>query len=129
MMERGGRKEGGKMNAFDLFAEIQAEAEDSVPVLGLVSLSADRDEAVAAGADFVVYGDRSRAQQQMLRCLRTRFFAAQKNRNRTMNEGEEKQPKHRSEGVFGFLKSDLLLKLDVLNSQNTRAMIAIGCDL
>ncbi|CAK9041113.1 unnamed protein product [Durusdinium trenchii] len=77
MMERGGRKERGEMNAFDLFtAVIKIAQEDSspqTPILGLISLSAERDTAVAAGADFVVYGDRFRAQQQMLRWLRQKL--------------------------------------------------------
>ena len=33
-----------------------------------------------------VYGDRSRAQQHMLRCLRTRTFCAAQKTWRTMNE-------------------------------------------
>eukprot|EP00435_Cladocopium_sp_Y103_P039852 s823_g10.t1 len=77
MMERDGRKNSRKMNAFDLFAAVRPRGEEQrLPVLGLISLSADRDEAIAAGADFVVYGDRLRAQQQMLRHLRNRLGQA-----------------------------------------------------
>ncbi|CAE8588587.1 unnamed protein product [Polarella glacialis] len=75
MMERGGRKERGEMNALDLFRAVEQVSEEvglPAPVMGLISLSADRDAAIAAGADFVVYGNRVRAQQHLLSRLRER---------------------------------------------------------
>mmetsp|Transcript_57205 Transcript_57205/g.159209 ORF Transcript_57205/g.159209 Transcript_57205/m.159209 type:complete len:472 (+) Transcript_57205:58-1473(+) len=79
MMEGGGRRERGLMNAFELFrACVQSSSALGVrkPVMVVISLSADREAAIAAGADFVVYGNRARAQQLMLGALRNRRAAA-----------------------------------------------------
>mmetsp|Transcript_104891 Transcript_104891/g.327105 ORF Transcript_104891/g.327105 Transcript_104891/m.327105 type:complete len:201 (+) Transcript_104891:792-1394(+) len=76
MMEGNGRKERGAMNALGLFSACTATARAlgiQCPVLIVISLTADRDAAVAAGADTVVYGNRVRAQNLLLARLRDRL--------------------------------------------------------
>lgn len=77
MMEGGGRKQRGAMNAYGLFAAICAEAQarglEERPVLGVISLSADERAAKAAGADFVMHGDRTKAQRLVVSTLRRRL--------------------------------------------------------
>lgn len=75
MMEGDGRKERGAMNAFGLFVAIQKESSHlglRPPILAVVSKSADRDEAVDAGAEIVVFGNRGRVQRQMIAKIRSR---------------------------------------------------------
>eukprot|EP00929_Paragymnodinium_shiwhaense_P075370 TRINITY_DN38529_c0_g1_i1.p1 TRINITY_DN38529_c0_g1~~TRINITY_DN38529_c0_g1_i1.p1 ORF type:complete len:353 (-),score=56.96 TRINITY_DN38529_c0_g1_i1:90-1148(-) len=75
MMEGDGRKVRGAMNAFGLMAACRqhaAECSSPPPVFGVISMSADRDACVAAGADLVVFGNRDRAQRVLLQKLRQR---------------------------------------------------------
>eukprot|EP00931_Biecheleriopsis_adriatica_P055437 TRINITY_DN32781_c0_g1_i1.p1 TRINITY_DN32781_c0_g1~~TRINITY_DN32781_c0_g1_i1.p1 ORF type:complete len:660 (-),score=117.74 TRINITY_DN32781_c0_g1_i1:181-2160(-) len=69
MMESGGRKEEGLMNAFDLFAACRAAvyaAGRRVPVFGVISMSADPELAYAHGADVCVLGNRAQMQERVL---------------------------------------------------------------
>jgi len=69
MMESGGRKEKGLMNAFGLFAACRAaiyKAGRRVSVFGVISMSADPELAYASGADVCVLGNREQMQKQVL---------------------------------------------------------------
>ncbi|CAK0811027.1 unnamed protein product [Prorocentrum cordatum] len=75
MMRGGGREARGAMTGLGLVAacaECARARGEPRPVLGVVSMSADREACLAAGADFVVYGDRARAQRRLLSELRER---------------------------------------------------------
>lgn len=77
MMEGNGRKGRGAMNAYGLFAAVSASAAQiegaSVPILAVISISADPAAAAAAGADVVVLGNRAKAQNSVLSQLRKRL--------------------------------------------------------
>jgi len=72
MMESGGRKEKGLMNAFDLLAACRAavyKAGRRVPVFGIISMSAKPELAYANGADVCSIGDRAGLQERVLQKL------------------------------------------------------------
>ncbi|CAE7762464.1 unnamed protein product, partial [Symbiodinium pilosum] len=77
MMEGNGRKERGAMNAFGLFSSIRqrVEAREDLkqPLLAVISCSADEKAARAAGAEIVVFGSRSKAQNLVVTRLRKSF--------------------------------------------------------
>eukprot|EP00929_Paragymnodinium_shiwhaense_P076129 TRINITY_DN3906_c0_g1_i1.p1 TRINITY_DN3906_c0_g1~~TRINITY_DN3906_c0_g1_i1.p1 ORF type:complete len:499 (-),score=61.39 TRINITY_DN3906_c0_g1_i1:88-1584(-) len=80
MMESGGRKERGEMNAFELFTGVRGASYKlnvCVPVMGIISSSADREAAYAAGAHFVKLGRRKEAQENMINKL-TKAMASSK---------------------------------------------------
>lgn len=73
MMESGGRKERGEMNAFQLFAKCkEASYSQGVgpPVYGIISSSAKHEVSIAAGADIVVVGKRDVVQEKMIEKIR-----------------------------------------------------------
>ncbi len=62
MMERGGRKEKGLMNAFEILNEIKLNWERSYsPFLVMITRTADKQQCLDLGFDVIVYGDRKNA--------------------------------------------------------------------
>ena len=62
MMERGGRKEKGLMNAFEMVNEIKLNWERSYsPFLVMITRTADKQQCLDLGFDVIVYGDRKNA--------------------------------------------------------------------
>ena len=70
MMERGGRKERGLMNAFEMLNQIRLNWKRSYsPFLVMITCSADRQQCQDFGFDVIVHGDR----QKMMNIVIKRF--------------------------------------------------------
>ena len=68
MMERGGRKEKGLMNAFEMINTIRLIWNRSYsPFLVMITCSADKQQCLDLGFDIVVYGDRKKMQDIIIK--------------------------------------------------------------
>ena len=71
MMERDGRKEKGLMNAFEMVNQIRLNWRRSYsPFLVMITCSADRQQCLDLGFDIVVYGDRKKMQDIIIKRFR-----------------------------------------------------------